>query len=168
MYSPIFFLLAQLSEFISGSTAADLIDNKNSVYSDKTQLRHIRCLNDGTVICRPFLDSSSTLERFDGDGCADGENRIGNNTWASLGACKLNLYTGVTCYMLDPAEPYYTTYTNGESCTTSNDLVLNAAIADTAENALTATANYKYEEDPQLRHQRCNHAGVPVVSFKGL
>jgi hypothetical protein len=70
--------------------------------------------------------------------------------------------------MLDPGEPYYTTYTNAESCTTSNDLVLNAEVADTEASALTATANYKYEEDPQLRHQRCNHAGVPVVSMTWL
>ena len=123
-------------------------------------------MNGATVICRPFLDSSSTLERFDGDGCADGETRYGNDTWASLGACKLNLYTAVNCYILDPSEPYYKQTDNvyPESCPAAADLVLNAVTGETEIEAATLAGNYIYENDPQLRHQRCNHAGVPVVS----
>ena len=116
------------------------------------------------MICRPFLDNSNTLENFDGDGCADGEVRQDNGTWASLAACKLNLATEVYCYSLDTAAPkYYLTSHSPESCPLATDLALKAFTADTSAAAGTLAGAYDYLTDSNLRHQRCSHNSVAVV-----
>lgn len=117
------------------------------------------------MICRPFLDNSNTLEDFDGDGCADGEARDGEDTWASLGACKSGQYTTVSCYSLTLSSPkYYTIVNNPVSCPLTSDLVIATSTGDTQAAATTAAGTYVYETDSDLRHQRCNHAGDAVVS----
>lgn len=159
-----FVILATTTAFDAKVTAGDY-------YGDNTQLRHIRCYNPGVskTYCRPFLDNSATLEAFDGDGCGQGESRSGNGSWATLAACKLNLNTAVACYETATTGEYFTVTPTANTCDpTSEFVILESAMDDTPADALAAlsiTDSATYKTAINIKHQRCNRVGAPIVKY---
>jgi hypothetical protein len=132
----------------------------DAAYGDNIQLRHIRCGWATTMVCRPFLDSTGTIEAFDGDGCASGEQRIGNDTYPSLGACENQLNVALYCYHPTSAPAYtmLTVATPSGSCA-SGDLELTRNYQSGAYSG--NPANTYYSSSLLLPHQRCRLAGSP-------